>query len=310
MGPQEQLRILAQALKQQGEPDPVARAREALASCLGWTAWEWIENPGTLEERWLTSAQDWNSITARWLEERKAGRPWAQILGGSWFWGRWFHLHEEVLIPRSDSEVLVEAVLEAAERLHALSDSPEQHGGLRLAEVCTGSGALLLTILLEARMRGVAIEAAWGTDLSERALCCAKQNTACLAPEAPLFWRAGDFLSALSGLDPIDLLFVNPPYIAQKEWLDLELQVRDYEPRMALTDGGDGLTFYRRLFCERWRLLRPGGEVWIEMGHLQASAILKLANQAGATCLGLRKDYAGRDRVLGFTDMYNLEVRD
>jgi release factor glutamine methyltransferase len=199
-------------------------------------------------------------------ERRIAGEPVARILGTGEFWGLSFHLSDATLVPRPDTETVVEFALELL-RAHPQARPP------RIADIGTGSGAILLALLHE-------IPGAFGigTDLSLAALRTAKVNAAELGLVGRVAFVACHYAAALSG--PFDLIVSNPPYIPSADIASLSREVRDHDPRLALDGGHDGLDAYRALIPQAARLLAPDGTLVVEAGQGQANAIETLMTAA------------------------------
>ena len=215
------------------------------------------------------------------VARRQAHEPVAYITGHQEFYGRGFLVRREVLIPRGDSEVLVEAALEerASDARHVL-------------DCGTGSGALLLSVLAECpAAQGV------GIDRSLGALAVAAENAARLglAERARMLRRDWDEPGWLQGLGRFDLILANPPYVEDDAML--APSVRGHEPKGALFAGPDGLDAYCVLVPQLPVLLATGGVVLVEIGASQAKAVAHIGEQAGFTA-HLRHDLAGRPRVL------------
>lgn len=211
------------------------------------------------------------------LRARAARRPVAQIIGERLFWGRRFRVTRDTLDPRPETEVLVAAALER----------PFD----RLLDLGTGTGAILLTLLAErGEARGL------GTDISPAALAVAAENAACLGLEARAQLRLSDWFGAVE--DVFDLIVANPPYIAAEEMAGLSPEVRDWEPHLALTPGGDGLAAYRAIAGGAGAHLAPGGRVLVEIGPRQGAAVAALFRQAGLESVQVIPDLDGRDRVV------------
>ncbi len=203
--------------------------------------------------------------------------PLQLILGSQDFMGLPFLVEEGVLIPRQDTEILVEEALK------------ELHDGMKILDVCTGSGCILLSLLhFSNGCYGM------GTDISGQALMLASRNAANLGLEA-------DFVQTdlTAGIEEqFDLVVSNPPYIPSDVIPTLEPEVKDHEPLNALDGGIDGLDYYRRLCAEAYGRLVPGGRVFLEIGSEQASAVKELLELAGFVDVETARDYSGLDRVI------------
>ncbi|MCG6203917.1 peptide chain release factor N(5)-glutamine methyltransferase [Rhodopseudomonas sp. HC1] len=199
---------------------------------------------------------------------RLAGEPVARIFGQREFWGLPLRLSADTLVPRPDTETVVEVALE----LLRAEARPQP----RILDIGTGSGAILLALLSECRdATGVA------TDISLETLRIARANAAALGLADRAGFVAGDYAAALSG--PFDLIVSNPPYIPAGDIAALDIEVRDHDPRLALDGGADGLDAYRRIAPESMRLLRPGGALVVEFGQGQSGAVVALMRTAGLT---------------------------
>ncbi len=220
-------------------------------------------------------------------ERRVGGEPVARILGEREFWGLRLKLSPETLVPRPDTETVVELALEMLPR------EPTSGRPLRILDIGTGSGAILLALLSERRAAfGV------GTDLSEGALRTARRNAAELGLAPRAGFLACRYAAALSG--PFDLIVSNPPYIASAEIAGLAAEVRAHDPHLALDGGADGLAAYRALIPEAAGLLRFGGALVVEAGYGQSGLIEGLMTAAGlAVQEPPRTDLAGIPRALG-----------
>ncbi|MDD3395035.1 MAG: peptide chain release factor N(5)-glutamine methyltransferase [Anaerotignum sp.] len=216
------------------------------------------------------------------LCQREENRPLQYILGQCEFMGLSFSVGEGVLIPRSDTEILVETVLEMA----------KQEDIQRVIDVGTGSGCIPICLSYYGKMQCV------GVDISTRALVFAKENG--LKNQAAVEWLESDLFSAvpLERKGHFDAIVSNPPYIAQNVIATLMPEVRDFEPKNALDGGADGLDFYRRIIKESRFWLKAGGWLFFEIGYDQGQALLSLMEEAGFCHCSLRKDLAGLDRVV------------
>ncbi|OYU15843.1 MAG: protein-(glutamine-N5) methyltransferase, release factor-specific [Alphaproteobacteria bacterium PA4] len=212
------------------------------------------------------------------VARREAGEPVAYITGAREFWSLDLDVTPDVLIPRPDSETLVEAALAAF----------AAHPPATILDLGTGSGALLLACLSEfPRARGL------GVDKSERALAVATGNARRLGFAERCVFRQGDWGQGLR--QRFDLILSNPPYV--EDSADLSSDVRDHEPGTALFAGPEGLDDYRRLVPQLPGLLNPDGVAVLEIGATQAAAVAALAMAAGFA-VAVKRDLAGRDRAL------------
>ena len=220
---------------------------------------------------------------AQLLEERAQGVPVQYLVGHQEFFGREFFVTSDVLIPRPETEQAVETMLGLIP-----PDAPAL-----LADVGTGSGCIAVTLALERPRAGVL-----ATDLSPHALEVARENARRLGAENVTFLQ-GDLLQPLidSGIGGVDGIVSNPPYIGEDELAGLQREVRDFEPRMALTPGRSGLEAYARIIPQAERLLRPGGWLVLELGFRSADGVRALLGAAWDE-VAVLPDLQGWDRVL------------
>lgn len=212
------------------------------------------------------------AITARVLRQ-----PVSQIVGERLFLGRRFRVTPDVLDPRPETETLV---LRALERPF-----------VRMLDLGTGSGCILLSCLA-----GMGIATGTGADLSEAALTVARGNAEALGLSRRARFVRSDWFSGLPGR--FDLIVSNPPYIAADEMAGLAPEVRDWEPQMALTPGGDGLEAYRAIAAGAPARLMAGGRILLEVGPAQGQAVSGLLAAAGFERIAILPDLDGRDRVV------------
>lgn len=211
------------------------------------------------------------------LEQRAVHVPLQHLLGYQDFMGLRFQVNEYVLIPRQDTEILVE---EAMRYLH---------DGMRILDLCTGSGCILLSLLHYSNdCEGV------GVDISQEALQVAAQNAELLGIKADFL--KSDLYEKVTG--KFDLLVSNPPYIERKVIPTLMEEVREYDPYIALDGGEDGLDFYRRIIGGAQDYLKRGGQILMEIGSGQAQAVSGLLREAGFKEIDVCRDFAGLDRVV------------
>jgi release factor glutamine methyltransferase len=214
---------------------------------------------------------------------RAAGEPLSRIVGKREFWGLDFTISPQVLDPRPETETIVEAAL------RLLGDRRE--APLRILDLGVGSGALLSALLSEFIRAG-----GLGVDISAGAADVAHKNIeACgLAGRAEI--RVGDWTQGLAG--PFDLIVSNPPYIPSADLPGLPREVRNFDPRLALDGGIDGLDAYRRIMPDALRLLSGGGWLIVEIGFGQAVDVLAIAQACGFADTSTVMDLAGHDRVV------------
>lgn len=215
------------------------------------------------------------------VERREKRVPLQYILGRQEFMGLTFWVNEQVLIPRQDTEILVESVLKQ------YAQAAEE---LSLLDMCTGSGCILISLMKLGRFRhGV------GVDRMPGALAVAKENARRLGVSAA--WLQSDMFAAVPEVK-YDVIVANPPYISGEEFEKLQPEVRVYEPETALLAEQDGLYFYRILAQESPKRLKKGGRIYMEIGCGQGAAVCDMFVQAGFTDVRIRKDLAGLDRVV------------
>jgi release factor glutamine methyltransferase len=215
---------------------------------------------------------------------RLAGEPVARITGMREFWGLPFIVTADVLVPRPETETVVETAV-------ALT-GPDRTAAPRVLDIATGSGAILLALLSELPNAQGA-----GTDIDLAALGVARRNAVQLGLADRAEFIASNYGAAISGR--FDLVVSNPPYIASSEIATLAREVRDHDPRHALDGGTDGLSAYRAIAADTMRLLAPGGHLVLEIGQGQENDVAQLLTDAELTLVGEpRRDLAGIARVL------------
>lgn len=238
----------------------------------------------TSAQRRLTDEQ--SARLENFARRRLAGEPVARIVGEKEFWGLPLRLSPATLVPRPDTETVVELALELL-RADGATNRP-----LRIADLGTGSGAILLALLSE-----LPTATGFGTDISEQAVQTAAANAACVGLTPRARFIACDYASGLSGL--FDLIVSNPPYIRAADIGGLAVEVRDHDPRAALDGGADGLDAYRVLIPQAAGLLAPGALLIVEAGEGQGGPINGLMTLAGLTPAGAPKaDLAGISRAV------------
>ena len=265
------LRAATERLAAAGVDSPARDARVLAAHVLGLAPDALIFEGGRELDAPEVSALE-KAVAARARRQ-----PVSQITGRRLFWGRSFRVTPDVLDPRPETEILVGQALS---------------GPLaRVLDLGTGTGCILLTLLAE-RPEATGL----GLDLSPAALDVARANAATLGLEGRARCAASDWYQAAEG--PFDLIVSNPPYIAADEMAQLSPEVRDWEPDLALTPGGDGLDAYRAIAAGAPAHLSPGGRLMVEIGPTQAQAVAALFSAAGLTDIVVTQDLDGRDRVV------------
>ena len=272
-------------LRQAGVPDAGHDARILFLDTFHMTSAEYVYSAGNTPERTFSAPESVTAERMRIYRDRirmRAERiPLQQILGTAAFMGLDFRVNAFTLCPRPDTEILVEKVLK---------DTEGQQ--LKLLDLCTGTGCIGISLGILGSFTGVTL-----TDLSEKALETARFNAENLGAGKPCSFRLyqGDLFDALPAGFACDVIVSNPPYIPEKVIDTLEPEVRDYEPRMALSGGRDGLEIYRRLIAEA---PETAPALYLEIGYDQAEAVSGLMEEAGYRGIRVIKDYGGRDRVV------------
>ena len=212
------------------------------------------------------------------IQKRSEKIPLQYITGEQNFCGLDFYVNENVLIPRLDTEILVEKILEYEEP------------GQRVMDMCTGSGCIAITLQ---KLGGFQVMA---VDISEEALTLARKNAQ--RNQAQVTFFQSNMFEQLSNTSKVDVIVSNPPYIESKVVDELDDEVKKYEPRLALDGMEDGLHFYRILAREGKRFLNEGGRLYVEIGFDQAEAVKELFGAQGFLDIQVYKDLAGLDRVV------------
>lgn len=278
-------------LEKAGVPEAALDARLLLEHVCGTSRNDLLahgDEPVTEENR-----QTYEALVSR----RSKRIPLQHLTGVQYFMGLEFLVDEHVLIPRQDTEILVEEALK------------HLHDGMRVLDLCTGSGCILISLLRYSNgCQGV------GTDISGEALAAAKKNAhKLLSGEG--FLAGDDRITSLKFIESdlfenvegtFDMIVSNPPYIPSSVLETLMPEVRDHEPGLALDGCEDGLVFYQRITQECGRYLTRGGMLFFEIGHDQAAAVSAFMENAGFLEIQVIKDYAGMDRVVFGTLGFNM----
>lgn len=230
------------------------------------------------------------------IRQREARIPLQHILGTQEFMGLEFLVSPDVLIPRQDTETLVERVLADEKRFRADGKEGAERS---LLDMCTGSGCIGLSLAILGDFKNVT-----AADISPKALAVARKNAERLLAEAAgkevkpdIQFVESDLFEQIPKDSRFDVIVSNPPYIPSRVIEELEPEVKDHEPRLALDGTEDGLAFYRRLASECGAFLNPGGRIYFEIGYDQGAAVKELLETAGFIETEIIKDIPGQDRV-------------
>lgn len=272
----------SEELGQAGNPDAAEDAKQMLLAAFGLDTVHFLLN--RMQE--LPEDEAVRSFTGRYREmvARRRGRcPLQQILGSQEFMGLEFYVNEHVLIPRQDTETLVELVLEEQRDIHK-----------KVLDLCTGSGCIAVSLAVKGGYLDVT-----ATDISGEALAVARKNVEAHGCADRICLCQGDLFRALKTPEPVfDVITSNPPYIPTAVIRTLEPEVRDHEPLLALDGTEDGLLYYRRIASEAKRYLAEGGFLYLEIGHDQGEAAGDIFCTEGYRDVRVCKDLPGNDRVV------------
>jgi release factor glutamine methyltransferase len=278
------VRKLGRHFEDAGLASPRLDARILVAEACG------REPSGLILDRDAAVSADAAARIANFAARHLAGEPVSRILGRREFWGLTFHISPDTLDPRPETELLVETVLGHA-KTHGLMHEP-----LRILDLGTGSGCILGALLSELpQARGI------GVDRSEATLAVARDNLSRLGLRDRASFLCANWMSAIGG-GAFDVIVSNPPYIAPSEIRQLGVEVRAYDPYLALDGGEDGLDAYRIIIPQAFAVLSSGGLLAFEVGHQQAGAVLDLmklsAPSPGFSEVRIWPDLAGADRAV------------
>jgi release factor glutamine methyltransferase len=273
-------RALAARFKADGNDSAELDARLLVGAALG------LDLTGLITAANRTIASDESERLENFAQRRLSGEPIARIIGTREFWGLPLKLSAATLVPRPDTETIVERALEL------LREDGTAGKTLRIADLGTGTGAILLALLSE-----LPNAHGFGTDISMEALQTARENAAQLGLADRATFIACDYASALDGA--FDLIVSNPPYIPSADIAGLAVEVRDHDPRAALDGGVDGLDAYRALIRQSVGLLAPNAVLVVEAGQGQATDIEALMTAAGLSPTGPpKRDLGGIPRAV------------
>jgi release factor glutamine methyltransferase len=265
-------------LETAGIPSPRLDAEVLLSFCLGCDRLEFFKNPlMPVDEKTLASFQ---KLVARRLK----CEPVAYITSRKEFWSFVLEVDKFVLIPRPDTEVLVEEALNVCQQFAAAE--------IKILDIGTGSGAVALALAKEMRQAQVV-----ATDISAPALAVADKNAHNLGLDSQIIFRQGNLFEPVD--DFFDIIVSNPPYITDAEYAQLPAGVKDYEPPEALLAGAQGMDFYRKIIDEAPGHLKNNGWLLLEIGATQRELVINIAEASGHYIdISIRHDYAGLPRVI------------
>jgi release factor glutamine methyltransferase len=269
-------RQAASRLREAGVDSPDHDAEVLLRHVLGWSRARLVADGAT------PFATDHRVAYAALVDERARRRPLQHLTGTQWFWKHEFRVTPDVLIPRPETELLVEAALDL------LAGTPRP----RVVDVGTGSGCIALS--LAAELPDAEIHA---TEISEPALAVARDNASRLRLDGRVVFHHGDLLEPVSSLAAsVDLVVSNPPYVGADELATLAPEVRDHDPRVALVPPGDAFAIYRRIVPAASEVLRPGRWLALEIGAGMADEVSRTIESAGLRLHRVLPDAAGVPR--------------
>lgn len=269
------LNLSIEFLRKKGVENPRRQAAELISDCIGIAPVELYMQ----FDRPLNSGE-LDSCRAA-LQRRGSGEPLQYIRGEVEFFGARFLVNRNVLIPRQETEILVDMIAE--EIAAACKEKP-----VVLWDVCCGSGCI--GISLKKRLPSVEVIL---SDISSAALDVARKNAA--LNDVDVTFLEGDLFLPFSGMKA-DYIVCNPPYVSDAEYANLEIEVRGFEPKIALVAANEGLSFYKRISNQIHSLLNPHGRVWLEIGAAQGKAVMDIFQHVPAKCMQLKADWSSKDR--------------
>ena len=271
------LSVYTSRLEKTGVDSPALCARMILGEALG------MDRAGLVVHAEMAVGEAARAACEKMLARREKGEPMAYILGRKEFYGRDFSIRPGVLVPRPETELLVELAL----------DKLPLNENLLFADLGCGSGCILVTLLLEARnWRGV------GVDISEAALEVIRENISVHKLESRAGLLGADFTKDPFPAESLDFIVSNPPYISSEDYKTLGFEVKNFEPRLALESGPEGLDHPRQVVEAAGKILKPGGRLFMEIGSEQGAAAINLFSGKIWVGLELVPDLAGLDRVV------------
>ncbi|MCX5848347.1 MAG: peptide chain release factor N(5)-glutamine methyltransferase [Deltaproteobacteria bacterium] len=266
------------ALEAMGIPSARLDAEVLLSFCLGCDRLEFFKNP----EMTINEAQ--LSVFRNFMARRLQWEPVAYITGRKEFWSLTLEVNKTVLIPRPDTEIIVEEALNICREI--------EYSEMNILDIGTGSGAIAIALAKELPNAKV-----MATDISEAALNLARKNADTIGLTGKINFRQGDLFEPVEGI--FDIIVCNPPYISAKDYEKLPAGVKDYEPPEALLAGKSGLEFYKKLIYQAAGHLKKNGWLLLEIGAKQEADVRGIMESSGCyNSIEMRRDYAGLPRVI------------
>lgn len=278
------LRGISSALIVCGIEDAARESEIIFTGCTGFDRLALYRDQLTLSE---TQASDIRVF----LDRRKAREPLQYIVGHTDFYGLEIKVGPGVLIPRPETELLVEEVIKIVSSQQAKSKIQNPKSKINILDLCTGSGCIAVALAKHFPAATV-----YGTDISGKALEYAEENAKTHNAGNVIFLK-GNLYEPVKTMK-FDLVISNPPYIRRPDIIKLQPEIREWEPFEALDGGDDGLIFYRRILSEACGYLKKGGVMLLEIGKGQARDVARIAEDSGLKCVSVIKDYAGIERHL------------
>ena len=246
---------------------------------------------------------DLDRLFQTYVARRLVGEPVSRIRGWREFWSLNFELSAATLDPRPDSEILVECAIAYGKGRFGDGRDHRRDQGLRLLDMGTGSGCLLLACLSE-----LPLATGLGIDINPDAIDMAAHNACALGLVDRANFAVADFTASMEGFGYFDIILSNPPYIPSAQIATLSSEVAVHDPLLALDGGQDGLDSWRRLMPEMAKLLSARGHIFVEIGDGQGADVTALASAAGLSAAGVFADLSGTQRCLVFTGGADYEV--
>ena len=282
----DKLRNAREFLKKSGIEDAIIEAEMIISRLLGIDRVTLYRDNPQIPEKCISKIDE--------LLRRRAKRePLQYILGYTEFCGLKIKVGKGVLIPRPETELLVEKAIKTVTSYKLQVASKDNHSSLNILDLCTGSGCIALALAKEFPDAEV-----YGTDISEIAIRYAKENAKLNKIKNVAFIKGSLFKPVKKSLNTFDLIVSNPPYIKRNDIKNLQIEIKDWEPVKALDGGEDGLDYYRAIIPEAKNYLKECGCLMFELGVSQANGVRKMAEDAGFVNISLIKDYAGINRIL------------